>query len=108
MAGRGDYPGTAVGPPAVLRISVTDNQGKVVPLIPSNYQWNPNRNTRAPLWRISSITWDPGALRTNDGFRTRQTGTITVTEFTPMSHVIRSVKERTMLLPLSKPKAKTQ
>ena len=107
MAGRGDYPGVAVGPPAVIRISVTDNRGHVVPLVPVDYQWNPNRHTKAPLWRISTIAWDGGALRGGQGNRIRQTGIVTVTEFTPINHVIRSVKERTFSQPLPKPKPAT-
>jgi len=93
MAGRGKYPGSHVGPPAVIRVSVTDNHGNVVPLIPPNYQWS-QKNQTAPLWRISAITWDDGALRNDAGFRIRQTATVTVTQYTPLNYVERSVTRR--------------
>jgi hypothetical protein len=98
FAGRGDYPGAAFGPPAVLRISVTDNQGNVVPLIPPNYQWS-SKNQGAPLYRISTIAWDAGALRTRDGYRIRQSAMVTVTQYTPLRFVVRSVARRTLTIP---------
>ena len=93
MAGRGDFRGAADGPPAVVRISVTDNNGNVVPLIPPNYQWSP-KNPTAPLYRISGIAWDAGAQSDARGYRTRQTATVTVTQYTPLTVVKRSASQR--------------
>jgi hypothetical protein len=94
FAGRGDYPGAADGPPAVLRVSVTDNLGHIVPLIPPDYQWS-RQHQHAPLWRISGIAWDAGSLRTVSGYRVRQTATVTITQYTPLVFVKRSVAQRT-------------
>lgn len=93
MAGRGNYGGAADGPPAVIRISVTDNNGNVVPLIPPNYQWSP-KNPTAPLYRISGITWDAGALSDEQGRRIRQGATVTVKQYTPLTLVKRSATQR--------------
>jgi hypothetical protein len=101
MAGRGDYPGAAVGPPAVVSVSASDAQGNPVPLLPPDYQWFPNHQN-APLFRITAIAWDAGALRNDAGFRTRQTGTITITQYTPVEYVERSVSRRAFLIPARK------
>ena len=94
MAGRGDYGGAASGPPAVIRVSVTDSTGgRVVPLIPLNYQWSPQNQT-APLYRIENITWDAGALSDARGQRIRQTATITVKQYTPLTNIKRSASQR--------------
>lgn len=93
MAGRGKYPGSHVGPPAVVRVSVTDNHGDVVPLIPHNYQWSP-KNQTAPLWRISQIAWDDSPERNVNGFRVRQAAVVTVTQYTPLLFIERSVAKR--------------
>ena len=98
MAGRGDYPGAAVGPPSVVRVSATDVHGNVVPLLPADYQWS-SQHTDAPLFRISAIAWDAGAQRNPSGYRVRQTGTVTVTQYTPVMYVERSVARRTMTIP---------
>ena len=98
FAGRGDYPGAALGPPAVLRISTTDSTGNVVPLIPPDYQWS-QQHRQAPLFRITGISWDAGALRTDDGYRMRQSATVTVTQYTPLVFVQRSVAARTATIP---------
>ena len=82
MAGRGTSKGR--GAPPVLRLSTTDNHGKVVPLIPLNYQWHTNRS-QAPLWRIAAISWDTGAWRNFHGKRIRQKAVVTVWEYTPIS-----------------------
>jgi hypothetical protein len=92
MAGRGDYSGAAKGPPAILRLSTTQG-GKIVPLIPSNYQWSP-ANVDAPLWRIEAISWDTAPVRDRTGQRTRQLATVTVWQYTPLSIVSRSATER--------------
>jgi hypothetical protein len=98
MAGRGDYPGAAVGPPAVIRISARDAHGNAVPLIPPDYQWS-SQHQHAPLFRISTIVWDAGAQRNDTGYRVRQTATVTVTQYTPLQTVIRSVARRTQTIP---------
>ena len=93
MAGRGHFRGAASGPPAVIRVSVTTNDGKVIPLIPPNYQWSP-QNPTAPLYRISDISWDDNALGDDAGNRTRQGATITVTQYTPLNVIKRSSSQR--------------
>lgn len=93
MAGRGDHPGAAVGPPAVVRLSTTNNQGDIVPLIPLNYQWS-RQNPSAPLWRIANIEWDEGALRNRWGYRTRQLATVSVQQHTRVSFAVRSAAKR--------------
>ncbi|HEY1437370.1 MAG TPA: hypothetical protein VGG82_07695 [Casimicrobiaceae bacterium] len=93
MAGRGQYPGAAIGPPSVIRLSVSDNQGNIVPLIPTNYQWTPH-NTHAPLYRITGIVWADGAQSDDKGRRTRQLATVTVTQYTPLIWTIRSASQR--------------
>lgn len=93
MAGRGAYPGAATGPPSVLGISVTDNNGNVVPLIPFNYQWSP-KNQTAPLYRISAIQWGTGALRDDWGRRIRQLAVVTVRQYTPVVLVRSSTSQR--------------
>ena len=101
MAGRGDYPGAAIGAPAVISISATDAVGNPLPLLPPPYQWTPNHQN-APLWRISNIVWDDGALRNDNGYRVRQTGTVTVTQYTPVQFVERSISKRAFLYPSPK------
>jgi hypothetical protein len=105
MAGRGQYPGAAFGPPAVIRVSVTDNRGNIVPLIPTNYQWTPT-NPNAPLYRISGIAWADGALSDNQGRRIRQQATVTVTQYTPLIWTIRSSSQRAKAKAKPKPKPK--
>jgi len=97
FAGRGDYPGAGFGPPAVIRVSVTDNVGNIVPLLPPDYQWSA-QHTQAPLFRISNIAWDQGALRNDNGYRIRQGATITIKQYTPLVFVVRSVAQRTALI----------
>lgn len=99
MAGRGAFDGAAQGPPAVIRVSVTDNKHNVVPLIPSNYQWS-RKNPTAPLYRISNIAWDDGALgapatdKLPGGGRIRATAVVTVKQFTPGTNVKRTMTQR--------------
>jgi hypothetical protein len=89
MAGRGDFPGAGQGPPAVIKVTVTDNTTKasLVPLIPLNLQ--------AMNWRITAIAWDANALRNDLGRRVVQTATITLTQYTPTQYVQRSLAQRT-------------
>ena len=98
FAGRGDYPGAAFGPPAVVRISATDSSGVPVALLPPDYQWS-QQHLNAPLFRISNIAWDAGALRLDNGNRVRQTATVTATQYTPLQFVKRSVAQRTATIP---------
>jgi hypothetical protein len=103
MAGRGDFEGAARGAPPVLRISTTDANGAVVPLIPHNYQWADD-NANAPLWRVGSsnggnpIQWgtQPGTevMRNRDGQRRLQTATVTVEQYTSVQLASRSVTTR--------------
>ena len=98
FAGRGDYPGASVGPPAVIRVSATDKHGNVVPLIPANYQWT-EQHQSGPLFRIAGIAWDTSPLRNRRGLRIRQTATVTITQYTPVRFVERSVSKRAQTTP---------
>lgn len=98
LAGRGDYPGAALGPPAVVRVSATDSHGNIVALLPPDYQWS-HAHQNAPLFRISGIAWEASALRTSTGNRVRQSATVTVTQYTPLQFVKRSVAQRTATIP---------
>lgn len=60
MAGRGQFAGSASGRPPVIRVSTTNAAGKVIPLIPYNYQWSAG-NKAAPLWYVAGIDWDENA-----------------------------------------------
>lgn len=101
MAGRGDYPGAAYGPPAVIRVSATDTAGNIVPLLPPNYQWSP-QNQSAPLFRISGIDWDDNPLRNATGYRIRQAATVTIAQYTPLVFITRSVTQRAKAKPKKK------
>lgn len=93
MAGRGPYKGAAQGPPAIIRISTTQN-GTPVPVLPLAYQWTPS-NITAPLWRISKITWDnTDQQRDPVGRRVRQKAVVTVTEYTKVLYATRSAAAR--------------
>jgi hypothetical protein len=93
MAGRGNFKGAAAGPAAILRLSTTDNSGRIVPLLPPNYQWS-RQNPAAPLWRIADIDWDEDAIRNDDGERLRQRAVVTVQQHTKLSLEVRSVSQR--------------
>jgi hypothetical protein len=95
MAGRGEYPGAGYGPPAVIVVNTTDNAGAIIPLIPLSYQWTP-RHQNAPQFRITNIAWDDSTdvLRNDDGYRVRQRATVTVTQYTPLIFVQRSLAQR--------------
>lgn len=93
MAGRGNFKGASSGPAPILRLSTTDNAGKVVPLIPPNFQWS-TQNPAAPLWRIAGIEWDANPIRDNNGNRIRQEGVVTVQQHTKVSLEVRSVTTR--------------
>lgn len=94
MAGRGHFSGAGVGPPPIIRVSVTDNKGNNVPLIPNNYQWS-KQNPSAPLWRVAGIEWEDGALRNSVGNRIRQLATVTLQQHTRITLATRSVTQRT-------------
>jgi hypothetical protein len=93
MAGRGNFEGAAVGPPPIIRISTTDGEGNVVPLVPRNYQTSP-QNKSAPLWRVVNIEWDDGALRGTGGNRRRQLATVTVRQHVKLQLATRSATAR--------------
>jgi hypothetical protein len=93
MAGRGNFKGSAVGQPPVIRISTTDGAGKLVSLIPENYQWTPD-NPSAPLWRVAGIDWDSDPLRNEKGERVRQLATVTLSQYTRVALATRSVTHR--------------
>lgn len=77
LAGRGNFEGTAVGSPPIIRVAVTGGSGNVVPLISHNYQWS-RQNPNAPKWRVQAIDWDAEPLRNASGNRTRQLATVTL------------------------------
>jgi hypothetical protein len=84
MAGRGSFSGAASGPPAIVRVSCTDDYGHVVPLIPRDLQWFPG--SFAPLWRITGFTWDANPIRVGrgnpgHGRRVRQKAVVSLQEF---------------------------
>ena len=93
MAGRGDFAGAAHGPPPVIRVSVTDNSGNIVPLIPHNYQWS-KQNPSAPTWRVANIDWEGGSLRHIAGNRLRQGAVVTLIQRTRAQLVVRSATQR--------------
>lgn len=94
LAGRGKFAGAAVGPPAVIRLSCTDNRGQQMHLIPFNYQWS-RQNPTAPLWRINGIDWSTDAFRSDpQARRTRENATLHLVEYTPITLVTRSATAR--------------
>ena len=95
MAGRGLYPGAGYGPPAVIVVNTTNNNGSIIPLIPLAYQWTP-QHQNAPQFRITAIAWDdsPDVLRNDDGYRVRQRATVTITQYTPLVFIQRSLAQR--------------
>lgn len=93
MAGRGNFRGASVGPAPIIRISVTNNTGGIVPLIPPNFQWS-KQNPHAPQWRISDISWDEDPIRDGSGKRLRQAAVVTVEEYTKLSLEVKSVVKR--------------
>lgn len=97
MAGRGAFKGAATGPAPVIRLSTTSDTGRLVPLIPRNYQWS-NQNPSAPLWRIADIDWaddvPEGVLRNKSGNRIRQRAVVTVQQYTHVSFEMRSAAQR--------------
>lgn len=93
LAGRGQFHGTASGPAAIVRVSTTDGNGYVVPLIPSNYQWS-HQNPSAPIWRIASIDWDADPRRDGHGRRVDQQATVTLWQHTRINLTVRSASHR--------------
>lgn len=85
MAGRGrGFKGAASGPPAVIRVSVTDNQGNIVPLISPN---------AADLWRVNGIDWNADALSDPAGRIVRAAATVHLSEHTPVN-IVSKVTDR--------------
>lgn len=93
MGGRGNFSGSAVGPPPVIRVSTTNSAGAIVPLIPSNYQWS-SQNKSAPMWRVAGIDWTDGAIRDNGGNRILQEATVHLQQHVRVNVVTRSATER--------------
>lgn len=101
MAGRGNFKGSPAGAPAVVRVSVTDLAGNVVPLIPASFQWT-KQNPSAPLYRVGQIgggagggiSWDNSARSDKHGRRIDATCTVYLTKFTPISVAERSATRR--------------
>ena len=95
MAGRGIYPGAGYGPPAVVVVSTTDDRGQPIPLIPMAYQWS-QQNQNAPQFRVTNLAWEDSAdtSRNDAGYRVRQKATVTLTQYTPLVFVSRSLTQR--------------
>jgi hypothetical protein len=93
MAGRGNFQGTASGPPPIIRISTTNANGGIVPLVPRNYQWS-RQNPSAPLWFVTGIDWDADPRRGGRGNRLEQKATVTVQQHTTVSLQMRSATAR--------------
>lgn len=95
MAGRGTYPGSGYGPPAVIVVNTTNDAGQIIPLIPLQYQWT-RQHQNAPQFRITGIAWEDSAdvLRNDAGYRVRQRAVVTVTQYTPLVFVQRSMAQR--------------
>lgn len=104
MAGRGpgNAGGATAGAPPVIRVSVDDNSGNMVPLIPAEYQWS-KQNPSAPLWRIGTTTggtgngivWDDKVARSDRaGRRIDATCTVMLIQYTPISVAVRSATQR--------------
>lgn len=109
MAGRGIGAGSAIGPAPIVRISTTSSSGKIVPLIPQNYQWS-RQNPTAPLWRIANIDWDDnvpdGVLRNKAGNRIRQKATVTLQQYVRVTYAVKSVAKRAQARKPRKPTKK--
>jgi hypothetical protein len=81
FAGIGAFRGSGTGSPPTVRVTTRSVDGEtVVPLIPRAYQWTKN-NPQAPVYWISGIDWDEGAIRNRDGDRIRQLATITLVQY---------------------------
>lgn len=81
MAGRGEFPGAAVGTPAIVRISTTNADSNPMPLIPSNYAWDRNDTANSPVYWIGNIEWDDDPWRNTSGNRIRQLATVTAIQY---------------------------
>jgi hypothetical protein len=92
MAGRGAFVGAGIGPPPVIRASTTDASGNVVGLIPTSFQWT--KATAGPLWRVSGLAWDDGAIRDTRGNRIRAGCTVTLMEHTHAALVSQTAAAR--------------
>jgi hypothetical protein len=81
MGGRGNFHGSSVGPPPIIRVGVYTGgaHSKVIPLIPANWQWS-TENAAAPVWRVAGLEWDRSPLRNSAGNRIRQNVTVTLKE----------------------------
>jgi hypothetical protein len=105
MCGVGLYAGARLGAPSVVRISVTDDYGNIVPLISPTYQWVSPGGSNI-TWRITNIAWDATPSRTKrptsragddpGGRRIRQKAVIHVQEFTPIIVVTSSATTRSV------------
>lgn len=105
MAGRGDFKGASAGPAPILRLSTTDNTGRIIALIPPNFQWSP-QNPSAPLWRIADLEWDEDPLRDDRGNRIRQKAVVTVQQHTKVSLEVKSAAQRSKAKKTGKKKKK--
>lgn len=80
LAGRGVFHGAGSSTPPIVNVQTTDPSGNTVPLIPKNYQFDPDENRNPPDWFITGLDWDDHPIRNDAGNRVRQACGITVTQ----------------------------
>jgi hypothetical protein len=59
------------------------------------YQWS-QQNQNAPQFRVTNLAWEDSAdtSRNDAGYRVRQKATVTLTQYTPLVFVSRSLTQR--------------
>jgi hypothetical protein len=82
MAGRGNFPGAAVGAPGTVKITCDDGNGRNVPLIPNIYQSDRDGSSSPLRWVVTGIAWDPNPRRNDQGNRIDQQATVSVQQYT--------------------------
>jgi hypothetical protein len=95
MAGRGQFSGAAVGPPAIITVSTTGNgDSDQNSLIPPAFQVS-KQNPSGPRWRVADIDWDDGTmLRNKYGNRIRALAVVTLWEHSDLTVQTRSATKR--------------
>jgi hypothetical protein len=98
MAGRGQFTGAAVGPPAIITVSTTGNgDSDQNSLIPPAYQVS-RQNPSGPRWRIADIDWDDSSmLRNRYGNRIRALAVVTLWEHSDLTVKTRSATKRAQI-----------
>jgi hypothetical protein len=94
LAGRGVFKGAGASTPPAVNVQVTDAGGDTVPLLPKNYQYDPDENTNPPDWFIAGLDWDDHPIRNDAGNRIRQACTVTLTQRTVADTGLAATKSR--------------